>query len=372
MERGVALVKRLNNRDIQGTNEQLALVLNGGGLDGFSVRHGENSDLFFKLCSSGHLFATWRKFSKGKHGKPDVQLFERHLEQNIFELQEQLKTGQYKHGSYEPFIVHDPKRRQIHKASVVDRLVHQAVSDIIEPFFESRFIFDSFSCRKGKGTHAAVRRSRQFLRQASANNTRTVYGLKCDIRQFFASVEHQKLLNMLSIQIKDEKIIELLRKIISSFEVEPGKGIPLGNVTSQLFANVYMHELDWFVKHELREKYYIRYCDDFIIISTDQQHLLELVEPITIFLDTNLRLRLHPNKVILRSWGQGIDFLGYMLKPHCTVLRTKTKRRMLKRVNSTNLASYLGLCSHADSHELQQLIQTITSTEENSSSEVLE
>lgn len=336
--------------------------LMGGGRADFSVRHLENSELFSKLCSSEHLFATWRKFSKGKHSKSDVQAFERHLEENIFEIQESLSTGRYKHGSYEPFIVHDPKSRQIHKASVTDRLVHQAVIDIIESFFESRFIFDSFSCRKGKGTHAGVARLRQFLKQASNNNTKTVYGLKCDIRQFFASVEHQKILDLLSTQIKDEKVTELLVKIINSFEASSGKGIPLGNVTSQLFANIYMHELDWFVKHSLREKYYIRYCDDFIIAGTDRRHLHSLVGPITNFLDTNLRLRLHPNKVIIRSWEQGIDFLGYILKPHCTILRTKTKKRMLKKVNADNLSSYLGLCSHANSYELQQIILTKTST----------
>ncbi len=286
----------------------------------------------------------------------DVLEYERHLESNIFELQMELKSGTYRHGDYKPFTVWDPKQRKIHKAGVRDRLVHQAVVNVIEPPFERGFIHDSFSCRVGKGTHAGVKRLRRFLRQASANDSRTVWALKCDIRQFFASVDHQELLDLLSIKVKDEKTLFLLQEIIDSFSAAPGKGIPLGNLTSQLFANVYMHQFDWFVKQDLREKYYLRYCDDFVIISKDRQHLLELVDRLQVFLKDELQLELHPSKVQIRKWRQGIDFLGYVLKPHCTLLRTKTKRRVLARVNNDNLTSYLGVCSHADSHELEQTL----------------
>ena len=304
------------------------------------------------------MFATWDKFARGKRSKADVQAFARNLEPNIFELQADLSSGRYRHGSYEPFIVHDPKRRQIHKASIRDRVVHQAVFDIIEPAFERQFIYDSFSCRRGKGTHAGVRRLARHLRRASRNNSRPVWALKCDIYQFFASVDHCKLLNLLSNSVTDEKVLNLLEEIVNSFSVSSGKGIPLGNVTSQLFANVYMHQLDFFIKHSLREKCYIRYCDDFVIIGSDRQHLLDLMKPIENFLEAELGLKLHPNKILLRKWSQGIDFLGYVLKPHCTLIRTKTKYRMLKKVDSNNLASYLGLCSHADSYRLKQQLIT--------------
>ena len=328
----------------------------GGGPTDIIGGHDIPQNLFSKLSSKQHLFATWQKFTRGKHGKRDVQEFERDLEKNIFKLHEDLLAGQYQHGSYESFIVHDPKRRQIHKASVRDRLLHQAVTDIIEPFFEKRFIFDSFSCRKGKGTHAGVKRLQKFLRQASHNNTQTVYVLKCDIKQFFASVDHQILLELIEQQINDKQLLVIIKKIIDSFYVTAGQGIPLGNVTSQLFANIYLHELDWFAKRNLREKYYLRYCDDFVAVSTDRKHLLELVETTGYFLDERLKLNLHPDKLVICNWNQGVDFLGYILKPHCTVLRTKTKKRMLKRINQHNLSSYLGLCSHADSHRLQQTI----------------
>jgi len=337
----------MDNRNVKRAAEQLVLVLNGGG----------QAHLFSKLCSAEHLFATWEKFARGKRGKPDVQRFERKLEENIFELQSDLLRRKYKHGLYQPFIVHDPKRRQIHKAPVRDRLLHQAIVDCIEPYFEKHFIFDSFSCRKNKGTHAGVKRLQKFLRRASANNTKTVYALKCDIRQFFATVDHEILLNLIKAKIKDEELLKIVEKIINSFCISPVRGIPLGNVTSQLFANVYLHELDWFMKHRLRESFYLRYCDDFVIVGEDRQKLLELVKPIKQFLASELSLNIHSDKTTIKSWNQGIDFLGYVLKPDCILLRSKTRQRMLKRVNKTNLYSYLGLCSHANSYRLQRLLE---------------
>lgn len=304
------------------------------------------------------MFEAWAKFRRGKRTRTDVLGFENNLEKHIFELRAELKSQSYQHGRYEPFIVWDPKQRRIHKATVRDRLVHQAVVNIIEPLFEQSFIYDSFSCRKGKGTHAGVKRLGKFLRQSSRNNSKPVYALKCDIKQFFASVSHIKLLDLLSIKITDEKTLDLLEEVINSFSITTGRGIPLGNLTSQLFANVYMHELDFFIKHNLNEKYYIRYCDDFVIVSADRQHLTKLIEPISQFLRTELGLSLHPSKITIRSWDQGIDFLGYVLKPHCVVLRTKTKHRLLWLANSQNLSSYLGVLSHADTYQLRQELLT--------------
>ncbi len=144
-----------------------------------------------------------------------------------------------------------------------------------------------------------------------------------------------------------------------SHGAELGKGIPLGNVTSQLFANIYLHELDWFMKQTLGIKYYLRYCDDFVVISTDRNYLQSLIEPIRQFLSGVLKLELHPDKLSIRSWDQGVDFLGYVLRPHAVSIRTKTKRRMLQRVNEANLSSYLGICSHADSYELAVLMRLV-------------
>lgn len=284
--------------------------------------------------------------------------FEYHLEDNLFSLRDSLLSGKYRHDKYEPFTIFDPKKRRIHKATVKDRVVHQAVVNVIEPLFDKHFIHDSYSCRVGKGTHAAVDRLRAFLRQASRNNTRTVYALKCDVRKFFASVNHDILLALLTRRIDDRKTIELLENIIGSFSVGDRRGIPLGNLTSQLFANVYLHELDRYVKGSLREKCYLRYCDDFIILSESRKRLSYTIQNIDGFLNKTLALSLHPNKVFIRTWEQGIDYLGYVLFPHATVIRMKTANRMLERVNEDNLASYLGVCSHADAFELKQIVLT--------------
>ena len=266
-------------------------------------------------------------------------------------------SSRYEHGVYQPFTICDPKQRQIHKATVRDRLVHQAIVSAIEPLFEGRFIYDSYSCRVEKGTHAGVVRLGSFLRQVSCNDTQKVYVLKCDVRQFFASIDHETLMRQIETKIDDEPTLQLLRSILLSHNGETGKGIPLGNVTSQLFANIYLHELDWFMKQSLRIKHYLRYCDDFVVVSTDKDYLTSLIQPIKQFLVENLKLELHPSKVLIRSWNQGVDFLGYVLRPNTTTLRTKTKRRMLSKVNSNNLSSYLGMCSHANEYELSQVVK---------------
>ncbi|MSR85211.1 RNA-dependent DNA polymerase [Candidatus Uhrbacteria bacterium] len=317
-----------------------------------------NKTLFEQICSIENMFAAWARFSDGKRSKADVMAFELRLEDNLFSLRDNLFSGEYHHDPYKPFTIYDPKQRRIHKAAVKDRVVHQAIVNVIEPFFEKQFIYDSYSCRIGKGTHAAVDRLHIFLRQASSNNTRTVYALKCDVKKFFASVNHDTLLILLARQIKDPKTIELLQQIIGSFSVGDHRGIPLGNLTSQLFANIYLHELDRYAKIFLREKYYLRYCDDFVVLGQDRKYLLATADDIDVFLKCVLSLSLHPKKFFIRTWGQGIDFLGSVLMPHATVVRPTTAQRMLKRAHQDNRASYLGVCSHADAFELEQIILT--------------
>jgi retron-type reverse transcriptase len=291
-------------------------------------------------------------------------VFERNLEDNLFELRSELISQRYRHGEYEPFTVFDPKQRTIHKAGVRDRVVHQAIVNVIEPLFERSFIHDSYSCRVGKGTHAAVNRLRHFLRSESRNDTKTVYALKCDIRKFFASVDQTILVRLLERRILDERIRNLSKVIIGSFSTSPGKGIPLGNLTSQLFANVYLHELDRFVKHGLRIRRYVRYCDDFVLSFEDRSEAFETAKRIDVFLECELTLRLHPDKITVRTWTQGVDFLGYVLLPHATILRQKTARRMLMRATIENAPSYLGLCRHADAFELANALFNATSLPE--------
>jgi len=332
---------------------------------------------------------SWKEFRNGKRSKKDVQEFELNLEDKLFELHEELATMKYKHSNYSSFHITDPKQRHIHKAKVRDRIVHHAVHRILYPIFNEYFISGSYSCRLEKGSHRAVSELQRMARKISKNYTGPCYVLKCDIKKFFNSVNHQRLLDILKNKIDDSDLLSLLDEIIGSFSsgfgVQPqlqlfdfrsenrerereraafgcsGVGIPIGNLTSQLFANVYMNEFDQFVKHNLRIKHYLRYCDDFVILSNDEEYLKQSILLIEKFLNENLKLRLHENKVCIRKLKQGIDFLGYVILPHHTVLRTKTRRRMFKKLTLNNSSSYSGILSHCDSYELQKRISRIIS-----------
>ena len=313
---------------------------------------------FEEVVSLENLALAWEEFSRGKRNKPDVQLFERNLIDNLVLLHNDLVNHTYKHSKYYAFFVNDPKQRRIHKAIVRDRVVHHAVHRILYPFFAGKFIADSFSCQIGKGTHKALIRFKNIAMQVSRNNTRTCWVLKCDIRKFFASIDHDILFSLLQHSIPDQNILWLLQEIISSFETTPVIGLPLGNLTSQLFANVYMHEFDLFTKKQIKAKYYIRYTDDFVIFSHDRNELLSLIEPISSFLFAHLRLSLHPEKLFLKTFSSGVDFLGWIHFPTHRVLRASSRHRILKRIQKSpseaTLQSYLGLLKHGDAFGARQ------------------
>lgn len=310
------------------------------------------------IVSNDNLLLAWQEFIKGKKSKPDVLEFSFNLIDNILQLHEDLVSQDYQHGGYDDFYITDPKLRHIHKASVRDRLVHHAVYRQLYPFFAKTFIADSYSCQLGKGTHRALKRFEYFARIASKNHTKTIWVLKCDIRKFFENIDHAILLNILREYIINRDIIRLLDKIISSYESKPNKGLPLGNLTSQLFVNIYMNEFDQFIKHKLKAKYYIRYADDFVFMSDDREKLAGYLQEANEFLKSELKLELHRNKIQIKTINSGIDFLGWIIFPHYRVLRAKTKRRMLKRLGinpkSESLASYLGLLKHGNTYNLQQ------------------
>lgn len=333
---------------------------------------------YHKLISIESLFQAWDEFKKGKRKKSDVQLFERDLEDNLFDLHYQLKSKTYRHGSYQEFYVNDPKRRHIHKASVADRIVHHLLYKYLYKMLDKTFIYDSYSCRLNKGTHKVVKRLEYFARRASENYTRDCFALKCDIKKFFANVDHEILINLLRAKVSDRNIIWLLEQVISSFSSEDDqkKGIPLGNLTSQIFANIYLNELDKFIKHKLKIKYYLRYADDFMIIASDKNFLLPCIDTSQQFLRDNLLLELHPKKITIRKLSWGIDFLGYIVLPYHILPRTKTKRRMFKKIDTRareyykgaidkfsldqTLASYAGYLSHANGYELTGKLQEFT------------
>lgn len=315
---------------------------------------------FEEVASFENLCEAWEEFIAGKREKKDVMEFSRHLGDEIGTLHADLASGTYRHGPYHAFAINDPKPRSIHKATVRDRLLHHAIHRKLYPYFAARFIADSYSCQIGKGTHRAMDRFRQKARKVSRNHTRTCWILKCDIRKFFASVDHTILVGQLRQACADPRLTELLEGIIRSFGASPGRGIPLGNLTSQLFANVYMDAFDRFVKRDLRVKHYIRYADDFVLLSHDRRRLFELVPTLQTFLSAQLVLSLHPKKLIIQTFASGLDFLGWTHLPYHRVPRTKVKRHMFKRVMDhpmeETLQSYLGLLRHGDATELRQAI----------------
>ncbi len=307
------------------------------------------------IISLENLLLAWKEFKKGKKSRIDVQIFERNLMSNILSLHHDLVTRVYKHGDYFAFNISDPKPRNIHKASVRDRLLHHAIYRILYPFFDRTFVTDSYSCRVNKGTHRALKRFEYFARKVSKNHTKTCWVLKCDIRKFFSSIDQKILLDILEGYISDKDIVWLLTTVVESFHsIEDGKGLPLGNLTSQLFVNIYMNEFDKFMKHRLKAKYYIRYADDFVILSTDRNELEMLHQKVEDFLTSNLYLSLHPNKVSIDTFASGIDFLGWVHFPKHRVLRTATKRKMFSKVGEKNIISYLGLLSHGNTYKLRE------------------
>lgn len=314
------------------------------------------------IISVKNLLTAWQEFLNGKRKRKDVERFSLRLTDNIFSLHQELQSKTYRHSDYKAFKINDPKPRDIHKASVHDRLLHHAIYRILYPFFDPKFIFDSYSCRRGKGTHRAINRFREYARKISQNHFRTAWVLKCDIRKFFANINHQILLSILGRHIKDENTVWLLDKIIESFHTNnrPSVGLPLGNLTSQLLVNIYMNEFDQFVKRDLKVKYYIRYADDFVIVHEDKKYLEDILPKISEFLNTRLKLSLHPDKVFIKTIASGVDFLGWVHFPYHRVPRTSTKKRMFRNLSnnpkSNSFESYRGLLNHGNTYKLKRKI----------------
>lgn len=315
------------------------------------------------IISIKNICDAWTEFIRGKKSKKDVAEFSLNLSQNIFKLHEELREKTYRHGAYEAFSISDPKPRSIHKATVRDRLLHHAIYRVIYPYFDKKFIFDSYSCRQFKGTHRALNRFKDFVRQVSESNSRTCWILKCDVRKFFASIDHEKLIQIFKRHIQDVDIVWLIESVVKSFEsTGPGKGLPLGNLTSQLLVNVYMNEFDQYVKHVLRVKHYIRYADDFVIMHHNKRVLEDTLPKIRDFLGEKLRLSLHPDKVFIKTIASGVDFLGWVHFPYYRGIRTTTKKRMFKKIKDSRnkpevVQSYLGLLSHGNGKKLTQKIK---------------
>lgn len=278
--------------------------------------------------------------------------FAYNLEENLLSLQKQLQNRTYRPGQSIAFIVQKPKVREIFAADFRDRVVHHLLYNYLAPIYERVFIYDSWACREGKGTHGAMFRLQEFEARLSGGLRQpytACYYLKMDIKSFFTSIDKQILYEQVCKKVKNEEILWLSKTIIfhdcahdvppkiqsqqslfdklpgdkSLFTAFSGKGLPIGNLTSQFFANVYLNELDQFVKHELKAKYYVRYVDDFIILARDQVLLEFYKSVITEFVDKQLGLRVHPGKVFIRPVSSGVDFVGYVVRPDYILVRKR-------------------------------------------------
>ncbi|MCZ0931660.1 MAG: reverse transcriptase/maturase family protein [Oligoflexia bacterium] len=265
-----------------------------------------HSNLFDKIIETQNLYLSAKKAFRGKKLKPTVAPFYFNLENEILDIQRSLKEGSYQPLPYKLFKIYEPKERNICFAEFKDRVAHHAIMNVLEPVFERRLISGAYACRVGKGTYKALKKSQSLVRKYN-------YYLKADIRKCFESIDHYLLKILMRKIFKDKKLLSLLDVIISHQPpyTETGKGLPIGNLTSQHFANVYLGELDLFVKHKLKAKGYIRYMDDFILFSNDKNQLNVFLKRVRAFLSEKLQLELKEKATRISPVSEGLVFLGY-------------------------------------------------------------
>ena len=267
-----------------------------------------NKNLYQEVYNLKNLILAYKKARKGKTKKYYAKEFEENLAYNLKILHDELKFQTYKPLPLKTFILRDPKTRKISKSAFRDRIVHHALVRIIEPIFDKIFIDDSCANRRGKGDLFAFQSLKKLIKQVSKNNTAPCFVLKADIKHYFQEVDNEILIKIIKRKISDEKVIWLVGEIFGNGGGgRTGIGMPLGNLTSQFFANVYLNKLDYFVKHKLKAKYYIRYVDDFVILHSSKKQLEIWLSQINNFLKRELKLEIHPEKSRIISLSRGID-----------------------------------------------------------------
>lgn len=343
-------------------------------------------NLFEKVYDFENLYQAWESARKKKRFRPEIMKFSSDLEANLIELQNHLIYGSYRVGRYRPFYVYEPKKRLIMALPFRDRVIQWAIYRQLFPIFDKQFISDSYACREGKGTHKAVDRLQYWLRQTERKPQRYYY-LKLDVAKYFYRVDHEILIEILHRKIRDKRLVDLLAGIINSEDTKFGLpigvdpdlcdpsdrleevGMPIGNLTSQMFANLYLHELDLFAKHDLKLHYYVRYMDDVIILHEDKAHLAAIKEEIESFLSEKLHLQLN-RKTAIRPCSMGIEFVGYRIWATHRKLKKKTAlkiKRAVKHIKEKRdsgaitpesferrIASYKGVLQHCNSYGFRQ------------------
>lgn len=343
-------------------------------------------NIFPLIYDFENLFNAYKKAIKCKRYRTDVMEYTDRLEENLIELQNEFIWKTYSVGQYNIFYVYEPKKRMIMSLQFKDRVAQHAIYSQINPYFEKQFINDSYACREGKGTHRAIKRLQNWLRKTDRKQERFYY-LKLDISKYFYRVDHEILMGILQRKIADKDLLHVLSVIINCEDTHFGLplgadvgnvaydellgevGSPIGNLTSQMFANLYLNELDQHCKHKLRLHYYIRYMDDIIILHHDKKYLEEVKRDIAGFLEEKLHLQLN-NKTCIRPTSMGIEFVGFRVWSTHIKLRKKTAKKMKKRLKylftayaagevdqetlDRSIASYRGILKHFNSYGLRQ------------------
>ena len=289
-----------------------------------TIRNSFNKCLTYEKLMEAH-----KKSRKGKGYRKEIILFNLKQEEYIMWLYEELKNGTYKHGGYTEFYVTEPKLRKIEKSRYIDRIVHRwLVDNFLEPAFVPQFIFSSYACLKNKGMHRAC-----LYMQNTMKHCKIIWGdyyiLKMDVAKYFDNIDKEILLNIIQRKIKDKKLLWLIKEILYAQARE--KGLEIGNYTSQMFANIYLNEIDQYIKHKLKIKYYCRYLDDSIVILKTKKEAKKALEKIQEFLRDNLKLELNKKTQIFKS-KQGVNFCGYKINEYRLKIRDKGKRKLKKKV----------------------------------------
>lgn len=330
---------------------------------------GERVTLVEAMAEYGNIQKAYNKARKCKRYRKDVLLFTKDKEENLEQVRNDILGLAYEPSEYHYFKVYEPKERQIMALPFYDRVIQHAINNVLEPIFDERFIFHSYACRKGKGMHAASDTLQEWLYEWDKYHPdQPLYAIKADIHHYFQSINHNVLKAELRKVIKDAGALTLIDRIIDhNGNMPDGVGIPVGNLTSQLFANTYLNKLDQYIKHKLGAKYYIRYMDDFIILSPDKEELRHWLADIERFLREELRLELNPKTTILAA-KNGIDFVGYKHRATHRKVRPDSIKRIKKTIKKykrgeitkeqlqKSVASWTGHAGHADSYNLQKKI----------------
>jgi retron-type reverse transcriptase len=314
--------------------------------------------LYEQICTKENICKAYHKARLGKRKKFYVRKFEADVDANIKRLHQELKDETWMPLPYKEFIAYEPKERLIRAPQFRDRIIHHALIRVLQPIYDKILIYDTYASRKNKGTHAAVDRLTQFLRRTNDN----AFVFHGDVRKFFDNVDHETLIKILREKIVDERVITLIRKILTNQGIS--LGVTLGNYTSQWFANIYLNELDYFAKHDLKVKHYIRYMDDFLLLSDSKPELHSWKHQIEKLLNEQLNLELHPVKRQIFPTNIGVDFVGYTVWNDHKRLRRRNVNRFISRLNEfdkapvitpfieASLMSWKGYSIHADAYGL--------------------